>query len=163
MREATPEQIERDAAEELRRLELTGRLSRPYSVYKSPAPDLKQLRELLRCSQSEFADRFGLSLRTVQQWEQGRAEPDQPARVLLTAIETEPNAIARAASIAIRRAQRSSSPVVHNHLKVDAIAVTPGQTMIQASEPYSKVPKLGNSVRRDPNRDKKFAHNAKGS
>ena len=49
------------------------------------------MRKRLGLSQSQFADRFGLSIRTVQQWEQGRAEPDQPARVLLALINYAPD------------------------------------------------------------------------
>jgi DNA-binding transcriptional regulator YiaG len=42
-----------------------------------------------------------LNPRTVQEWEQGRAVPEGPARVLLHVIESESAAVARA----VRRAQ----------------------------------------------------------
>src|ERR1700676_2954333 len=90
----TESTIEEDAAQELSDLGLAGNLGQAYSVYNSPTPDLKQLRDSLHCSQSDFAGRFGLSLRTIQQWEQGRARPDQPARILLTTIEIDPEAVA---------------------------------------------------------------------
>ena len=54
------------------------------------------LREKLRLSQQQFADTFGVSLGTVRNWEQGRTEPDGSARVLLTVIEKEPEAVLRA-------------------------------------------------------------------
>jgi transcriptional regulator with XRE-family HTH domain len=44
---------------------------------------------------AEFAKRFGLSQRTVEQWEQGRAVPDRPARILLAVIERDPRAVER--------------------------------------------------------------------
>jgi len=62
-------------------------------VLNPPVPDLRALRAALGLSQSQFADRYGLSIRTVQQWEQERAAPDQPARILLALIASEPDAI----------------------------------------------------------------------
>lgn len=60
-----------------------------------PVTDVRALRERLKLSQEEFAERFMLSLRTVQEWEQNRREPSEAARVLLYAIAQDPNAIAR--------------------------------------------------------------------
>jgi putative transcriptional regulator len=59
-------------------------------------PDVKAIRKKQALSQTEFAARFGLSKRTVEQWEQGRAVPDQPARVLLSVIDQAPKTVARA-------------------------------------------------------------------
>src|SRR5260370_11070864 len=50
-------------------------------------PDVQAIRRRLGMSQSEFATRFGFSVRTVQEWEQGRALPDRPAPSLLRVIE----------------------------------------------------------------------------
>lgn len=36
---------------------------------------IKELRELTGLSQKEFADRYDLSVRTLQGWEQGRTQP----------------------------------------------------------------------------------------
>ena len=55
-----------------------------------------ELRERLKLSRRRFADRFGLDARAVQEWEQGRRVPDRAARVLLTVIERDPEAVARA-------------------------------------------------------------------
>jgi len=52
-------------------------------VLTPQVPDVQALRRKLGLSQSEFAARFGFSVRTVQEWEQGRALPDRPARILL--------------------------------------------------------------------------------
>jgi putative transcriptional regulator len=60
-------------------------------VLNPKAPEFTDLRQRLGLSQSQFADRFGLSIRTVQQWEQGRSQPDQPARVLLALISSAPD------------------------------------------------------------------------
>ncbi|HLX03874.1 MAG TPA: helix-turn-helix domain-containing protein [Trinickia sp.] len=65
-------------------------------VYVPPLPDVKAIRSKLKLSQTEFAQRFGFSVRTVQQWEQGRAVPDRPARILLRVIDQSPRAVERA-------------------------------------------------------------------
>lgn len=62
----------------------------------SPLLDVKSIRRKLRLSQSQFAGRYGLSRRTLQQWEQGRAVPDGPARALLEIISQYPEAARRA-------------------------------------------------------------------
>jgi putative transcriptional regulator len=59
-------------------------------------PDVQAIRRRLGVSQSEFATRFGFSVRTVQEWEQGRALPDRPARILLRVIEKSPKTVERA-------------------------------------------------------------------
>jgi len=71
-------------------------LHRARRVYNPPVPDVKAIRHKLGLSQAAFARQFGFSVRTVQQWEQGRAVPDRPARILLRVIETAPNAVKRA-------------------------------------------------------------------
>ena len=59
-------------------------------------PDVRAIRALLGLSQSAFARRFDIDVRTVQEWEQGRRRPDRAARALLTIIEREPEAASRA-------------------------------------------------------------------
>ena len=65
-------------------------------VYHPPIPNVKAIRQKLGLSQAAFARRFGFSVRTVQQWEQGRAVPDRPARILLKVIENAPRAVEQA-------------------------------------------------------------------
>jgi putative transcriptional regulator len=57
--------------------------------------DVKAIRAKLHLAQPEFAARFGLSVGTVRDWEQGRASPDRPAQVLLRVIEAEPDLVQR--------------------------------------------------------------------
>jgi putative transcriptional regulator len=64
--------------------------------------DVRAIREKLKLSQSEFAARFGFTAASVRQWEQGRRHPHGPARVLLTIIEREPNAVRRALAATCR-------------------------------------------------------------
>jgi DNA-binding transcriptional regulator YiaG len=61
-----------------------------------PAVEIRRLRADLGLSQDEFADRYLLPRRTVQEWEQHRREPSEPARVLLFAISRDPQAVERA-------------------------------------------------------------------
>jgi putative transcriptional regulator len=80
-------------------------LRRARRVYNPPVPDVKAIRHKLGLSQAEFAQQFGFSVRTIQQWEQKRAVPDRPARILLRVIEAAPQAVERAlAASAVVRA-----------------------------------------------------------
>jgi putative transcriptional regulator len=47
-------------------------------------------------TQTQFAGRFGFTLDTVQQYEQGRRRPSGPALTLLRVIEADPDAVVRA-------------------------------------------------------------------
>jgi putative transcriptional regulator len=70
-------------------------------VYNPPLPDVKAIRGKLGLSQAGFARRFGFSVRTVQQWEQGRAIPDRPARILLRVIEAAPKVVEQALALGV--------------------------------------------------------------
>lgn len=52
----------------------------------------KVIRFKLNLSQSAFAGLMGVSLRTVQDWEQGRRKPSGPAEALLRIAEQKPEA-----------------------------------------------------------------------
>jgi putative transcriptional regulator len=58
--------------------------------------DVKAIRKGLELTQQQFAQEFGLELRTVQDWEQGRVLPTGAARTLLRIIERDPDAVRRA-------------------------------------------------------------------
>jgi putative transcriptional regulator len=59
-------------------------------------PRVKTLRRARSLSQQEFAVRYRIPLGTLRDWEQGRTEPDQPARAYLTVIAQDPEAVRRA-------------------------------------------------------------------
>lgn len=51
---------------------------------------MRAIREGTSLSQSEFADLIGVSVKTLQNWEQDRRRPTGPAAALLRIIEHEP-------------------------------------------------------------------------
>jgi putative transcriptional regulator len=59
-------------------------------------PTVRALRKKLKMTQEEFAARFHLPLGTIRDWEQGAHRPDKAARVLLTIIANDPDAVTRA-------------------------------------------------------------------
>src|SRR5215468_8676568 len=59
-------------------------------------PRVKTLRRALGLTQEEFAARYHIPLGTLRDWEQGRTEPDQPARAYLRAIACDPEGVTRA-------------------------------------------------------------------
>jgi putative transcriptional regulator len=72
----------------------TGAVVREVKVPESI--DVQAVRRKLGLSQREFALRFGFSLATIRNWEQGHRAPEGPARALLTIIDKEPDAVVRA-------------------------------------------------------------------
>jgi putative transcriptional regulator len=59
-------------------------------------PRVRTLRRALGLTQEEFAARFHIPLGTLRDWEQGRTEPDQPARAYLKVIARDPEGVRRA-------------------------------------------------------------------
>jgi len=49
-------------------------------------PNVRALRQSMKLTQEQFAERFGLPLGTVRDWEQGAHRPDRAAQVLLTQL-----------------------------------------------------------------------------
>jgi putative transcriptional regulator len=62
-------------------------------VYEIKPPEIKTVREKLNVSQIEFALMIGVSVRTLQNWEQGRRKPDGPAKALLRIASRNPSAV----------------------------------------------------------------------
>lgn len=58
-------------------------------------PQAKIIRRALDLTQEEFAARYHIPLGTLRDWEQGRAEPDQPTRAYLTLIARDPDHVNR--------------------------------------------------------------------
>jgi putative transcriptional regulator len=77
-----------------------GRIKRgeqqPARKFEVKAEDVKAIRAKLDKSQSEFALMIGVSIATLQNWEQGRRQPEGPARALLKVASVNPRAVAAA-------------------------------------------------------------------
>jgi putative transcriptional regulator len=58
--------------------------------------DVHAIREKSGLSQTEFAARYGFSIRTLQEREQGRARPDGAVRAYLIVIDRNPGAVMQA-------------------------------------------------------------------
>jgi putative transcriptional regulator len=56
-------------------------------------PDVGQIREKTGLSQARFAELLGVSMRTLQDWEQGRRAPSGAARTLLLIADRNPRAL----------------------------------------------------------------------
>lgn len=69
----------------------------PARVHLPPGSiDVRAIRERLGLSRPVFAERFGLAVAAVRDWEQGLRRPDPAARVLLMVIGRSPDVVAEA-------------------------------------------------------------------
>lgn len=73
------------------------RMPRIASARRAPPDDIcvRTIRERLGMSQWVFAAAFGFSHASVRNWETGRRRPEAAARVLLSVIDLEPEAVRR--------------------------------------------------------------------
>jgi len=69
-----------------------------YTVHIPTVVDVKAIRNNLGLSQASFSARFGLSLHTLRNWEQGKRTPDPAARAYLKVIEKAPDVVIEALS-----------------------------------------------------------------
>jgi putative transcriptional regulator len=74
-----------------------GKMKPGRTIRMDPA-DVRLIRKKLEKSQSEFALMIGVSVSTLQNWEQGRRHPEGPARALLKIASDNPEAVARSLS-----------------------------------------------------------------
>ena len=65
-------------------------------VFEFSPLDVKAIRARLHQSQGEFARMIGVSVATLQNWEQGRRKPEGPARALLQVALRNPEAVKEA-------------------------------------------------------------------
>jgi putative transcriptional regulator len=62
-------------------------------VFEVDISDITAIRYKARLSQEEFANRLGISVATLRNWEQGRRKPTGPARRLLDIIDKHPKLV----------------------------------------------------------------------
>lgn len=70
--------------------EIVGGKKKASRSFDYPDPEVKAIRESMGYSQARFARTFGVSKRTVENWEQGRRRPTGAARTLLRLVEADP-------------------------------------------------------------------------
>ncbi len=68
----------------------------PAGVFIPETVDVVAVRKKQRLSQAAFAERYGLPVATLRDWEQKRRSPDRAAIILLTLIERNPKMVADA-------------------------------------------------------------------
>ena len=71
---------------------------KPGSRIQMDPDDIRMIRKKLDKSQSEFALMIGVSVSTLQNWEQGRRRPEGPARALLKVAAENPETVAQSLS-----------------------------------------------------------------
>jgi putative transcriptional regulator len=90
----------RDFQNLVRSVRQAGRIRRgkmkPARTFTFRPTDVRSIRLKLRKSQAEFALMIGVSLATLQNWEQGRRTPEGPARALPKIAADNPKAVASA-------------------------------------------------------------------
>ena len=90
----------RDFANLVASIREAGRIRRgevkPARVTEFAPGNVKKVRKRLGRSQAEFARMIGVSVATLQNWEQGRRRPEGPARALLKVAAANPKAVAAA-------------------------------------------------------------------
>ena len=93
----TEENINAAAAADLDAPILTSEQLKQFKrVNPTKEADVKLIRQKLHLSQDEFAGYFGVSVRTIQEWEQHRRTPNATTRNFLKVIDLEPQAVLRA-------------------------------------------------------------------
>jgi putative transcriptional regulator len=83
-------------------------------------PRVKTLRRALRLTQEEFAARYHIPLGTLRDWEQGRCEPDQPARAYLRVIAQDPEGVSRIMRVSITKCPTVACPST----EVEAVSIS---------------------------------------
>lgn len=61
--------------------------------------DVRNIRKKLHMTQADFAKYFGVNVRTIQDWEQGRRVPSGVSKNFLFVIDKEPEAVRRALTV----------------------------------------------------------------
>jgi putative transcriptional regulator len=86
-----------------------GRITRAEDVVRTTTPDVVTLRAKFKLSQAKFAALLGISVDTLQNWEQQRRQPEGPAKVLLRIAATHPEVLLAVSPTPPKRSRRSAA------------------------------------------------------
>lgn len=81
-------------------LEIAQGKAKPAFIHVPDEVDVAAIRKRKHMSQERFAQTFGLATSAVRDWEQKRRAPDRTARVLLTVIDRNPEAVSASLEVA---------------------------------------------------------------
>lgn len=73
---------------------------KPARITRLKAESPQMVRSRLGLSQRQFSRLLGISIDTLQNWEQGRREPTGPAKILLKVASLHPEALLEAVGMA---------------------------------------------------------------
>ena len=89
-----------DSAKQIAR-HLRGEIELPMKVvHVVPDVDVRAIREGQGLTREQFAERYGLQVRAVQEWEQGRRKPEPAVRAYMLVIKNQPAAVRKALTAA---------------------------------------------------------------
>ena len=85
-----------DSAKQIAR-HMRGEIELPLKVVRVvPDVDVRSIREGQGLTREEFAERYRLQVRAVQEWEQGRRKPEPAVRAYMLVIKNQPAAVRKA-------------------------------------------------------------------
>ena len=80
---------------------MKGEIELPMKVVRVvPDVDVRAIREGQGLTRAEFAERYGLQVRAIQEWEQGRRKPEPAVRAYMLVIKNQPAAVRKALTAA---------------------------------------------------------------
>ena len=89
-----------DSAKQIAR-HMRGEIELPMKVVRVvPEVDVRAIREGQGLTREEFAERYGLQVRAIQEWEQGRRKPEPAVRAYMLVIKNQPAAVRKALTAA---------------------------------------------------------------
>jgi putative transcriptional regulator len=85
-----------DSAKQIAR-HIKGEIELPMKAVRLiPDVDVRAIRKGQGLTREQFAERYGLQARAIQEWEQGRRKPEPAVRAYMLVIKNEPAAVRKA-------------------------------------------------------------------
>jgi putative transcriptional regulator len=80
---------------------MRGEIELPMKVVRLvPEVDVRAIREGQDLTRAQFAELYGLQVRAIQEWEQGRRKPEPAVRAYMIVIKNQPAAVRKALTAA---------------------------------------------------------------